>query len=315
MNIAVVGSVGTGGQRTALLEALTAAGGLAGEGGAVRVWLTDAVEEVPFVCGDYPVTAVFAPSGAADTPEALLPYLCALYTEHAPSLLIFAAGIRSRALAAALAHRLCGCVVQDCVGLGCVNGRVRLAKPVYSGNVLAEYEAERKPCLAVLRAHAFPAAPVSAGKTRCIRKGGTGRAEWLVSRSVAEEEDAGLAGARVIVAGGRGLRDEKDREMLEELAAALNGVTGASRPPVMNGLMGLERMIGQSGQIVSPDLCIAVGISGATPFLAGIAGAKTVVAINRDPDARIFLESDCGIVGDFREILPHVPVIARKNPV
>jgi electron transfer flavoprotein alpha subunit len=115
-----------------------------------------------------------------------------------------------------------------------------------------------------------------------------------------------LEDAQVIVAGGRGLGVPENFSLVEELAEALGGMAGASRPIVDDGWADASRQIGLTGKITRPALYVAAGISGASQHMAGCAAAKTLVAINRDPDAAIFRYARYGIVGDCLEILPEI---------
>jgi electron transfer flavoprotein alpha subunit len=119
-----------------------------------------------------------------------------------------------------------------------------------------------------------------------------------------EVEGIKLEDAAVIVSGGRGMGGAEAFAQLEELAKLLKGAVGASRPPCDNAWVPESFQIGLTGKIVSPDLYIAVAISGASQHLAGSSGSKTIVAINRDPEANIFKEAQFGVVGDWKAVLP-----------
>jgi electron transfer flavoprotein alpha subunit len=121
-----------------------------------------------------------------------------------------------------------------------------------------------------------------------------------------KEESKGirLEDAKVVVAGGGGIGGKEGFRLIEELAQTLRGAVGTSRVPCDEGWMPKNMEIGQTGHMVSPNVYIAVGISGAPQHFAGCSGSKCIVAINKDPDAHIFKESDLGLVGDYREALP-----------
>jgi electron transfer flavoprotein alpha subunit len=135
-----------------------------------------------------------------------------------------------------------------------------------------------------------------------------------VTAKVEEQMDiVSLENAKVIVCGGRGMGSSDSFSILEELARLLGGAVGASRPPCDAGWMSSTRQIGLTGKIVSPNLYIAVAVSGSSQHMAGCAESHTIVAINKDPEANIFAVAHYGIVGDYREILP--PFIRRTREI
>ncbi len=122
-----------------------------------------------------------------------------------------------------------------------------------------------------------------------------------------------LTSAELIVSVGRGIREKENIGMVEDLAAALGAELAASRPICDNGWLPMERQVGSSGQTVAPKVYLAIGISGAIQHLVGMKGAKTIVAINKDPEAPIFEVADYGIVGDLFEVVPALTEAIKKS--
>lgn len=192
-----------------------------------------------------------------------------------------------------------------------VESKDTFKRPIYAGNAIATVKALDSTVLASIRASAFPPAAVG-GSAAAVEEftGATtdsGNRTEFVSEELVTSERPELGAATRVIAGGRGLKDrETFDKLLEPLASKLNAAVGASRAAVDSGFCDNSLQVGQTGKIVAPELYIAVGISGAIQHLAGMKDSKTIVAINKDPDAAIFNVADIGLVGDLNEVIPEL---------
>jgi electron transfer flavoprotein alpha subunit len=190
-----------------------------------------------------------------------------------------------------------------------VESAVRFRRPIYAGNAIATVEVTALPVVATVRIASFE--PVENAMTRAPVEVVAPRAVLpqhtrFVARNVATSDRPDLQSARRVVAGGRGLGSAEGFRKLEQLAALLGAALGASRAAVDAGFAPNDLQVGQTGKIIAPDLYLAVGISGAIQHVTGIKDARTIVAINKDPDAPIFEVADIGLVGDLDAILPEL---------
>lgn len=180
--------------------------------------------------------------------------------------------------------------------------------PQYAGNVLATLRSPDRIKLLTVRASAFAAAgEQDACGVERIASGPATDAVRVVRREIAVSTRPELGAARVVVSGGRGLGSAAQYEaLLAPLADKLNAALGASRAAVDAGYAPNDRQVGQTGQVVAPDLYLAIGISGAIQHLAGMKGSRVIVAINKDEEAPIFQVADYRLVGDLFELVPQL---------
>jgi electron transfer flavoprotein alpha subunit len=245
------------------------------------------------------------------TPEQYAALLHDICLQVTPSVVLMAQGDMGRDVAPRLAAKTKATVTLDCTGIAVdeTTKELLLTKPVYGGNAVAVWASSRYPQVVTVRPGSVPAAHVDQSRNGEVSPMEPGPNSATIKTRLLEtmkNESVGLKleEARVIVAGGSGIGGEEGLKMIGELANILGAAVGVTRVPCDLGWTPISMEIGQTGHIVSPELYIAIGISGAPQHMAGCIGSKVIVAINRDAEANIFKVSDFGVVGDYHQVLP-----------
>ena len=232
-----------------------------------------------------------------------------------PAVVLMGQTAVGRDLAPRYAIRAGTAVAMDCIDLAVQDGKLVMTRPVYGGSAHAQYTSRTLPQVATVRAKSqepLEPDPSRQGEVRQLAVDVSGASSRVVARQEIKAEGLRLEDAKVIVSGGRGLGSAEGFEALNELAKVLGGAVGASRAVVDLGWAPITLQIGLTGKVVTPELYIAVGISGASQHLAGITGARTVVAVNKDRDADIFKVARYGAVVDWKPFLPALVEACRK---
>ena len=247
-----------------------------------------------------------------------------LINKYKPEIVLMGATGLGRDLAGAVATALKTGLTADCTGLT-IDKKMRLleqTRPAFGGNIMATILTETaRPQMASVRPHVMPKPEFQAGKKGELITESFNMPEDQIATKVLEikslltEGSVNIAGANVIVSGGRGLLSQENFKMLQELADLLGGVVGATRSAIDAGWMPHERQVGQTGKTVRPKLYIACAISGAIQHLVGMQDADHIIAINKDKTAPIFEVAHLGIVGDVFDIIPGVIEQLKKSGV
>jgi electron transfer flavoprotein alpha subunit len=266
-----------------------AAGAALGEVGADRVLVAETA-----AFGKY------APDGYAATAAAVV-------KTGGYGAVLVAATATGKDLAPRIAAALDAPLATDVTGVGFAGGKVTATRPVYAGRAIEELILDAPVAVLSVRPNTY--APGKAAKAGALGKAQPVEPARVVVREVkaAAQGKLDVAEASIVVSGGRGMKGPEHFALLENLARALGAAAvGASRAVVDAGWRPHAEQVGQTGKTVSPQLYVAVGISGAIQHLAGMKTAKVIVAINKDRDAPIFQVADYGIVGDLFEIVPRL---------
>jgi len=252
------------------------------------------------------------------TTDAYVSVISELVKANDPQILILGASVQGKDLAARLAASLDVGMAQDCTVFAIEDGNLVATRPIYAGKAYAK----------VTFQNSLPQMAAARPKVMSINEPDASRSAEVVDASftlddgdlktkvvdVAKDESGkvDLTEADKIVSGGRGMKDPENYKILEELADLIGASVGASRAAVDAGWRPHTDQVGQTGKVVSPNLYIACGISGAIQHLAGMSTSKVIVAINKDEDAPIFQKADYGVVADLFDVVPALTQEVKK---
>jgi electron transfer flavoprotein alpha subunit len=312
-------------QNRLTLQALGQARSLAGDRGRVTVVLlghqVEAAAKEYIARGAHRVLLVDHPQLVTYRTDLFTTIVSDLIQEHQPEIFLLGGSEFGKELAPRIAKRLGVGLTADCVSLDWDDQKKKLvaSSPAFGGHFLAHITwSDHRPSMATLSPGTFPEPPfdqsASGEIVRVEKQLDTSSSKINVISSVHDPHQAAkLEEARIVVAGGRGVRNSKGFDYIRELALLLGGEVGASRPAVDAHWTSGEQLIGQTGKTIKPELLITCGTSGAVQFTAAIRGAGTIVAINRDPHAPIFKIADFGVAADSLSLLPALITEAKNH--
>ncbi|WP_079509976.1 electron transfer flavoprotein subunit alpha/FixB family protein [Mesobacillus jeotgali] len=319
--VLVLGEARDGQLRNVSFEAIAAAKTVAEGGEVVGVLIGGSVSSLGndlYQYGADKVVTVEDAKLAQYTPDGFSQALMAVIEQESPEGIIFGHTSLGKDLAPKIASKLDSGLISDAVAVEEAGGNLVFTRPIYSGKAFEKKIVTDGLVFATIRPNNIAPLEKDAGKSGEVS---AVSAEIKDLRTIIKDvvrkatEGVDLSEAKVVVAGGRGVKSEEGFEPLKELANVLGGAVGASRGACDADYCDYSLQIGQTGKVVTPDLYIAAGISGAIQHLAGMSNSKVIVAINKDPEANIFKVADYGIVGDLFEVVPMLTEEFKKLKV
>ena len=263
------------------------------------------------------VVVAAAPALANYTADGYVAALSEIIGAVSPQLVLAGHTYQARDFMPKLATRLSRGLVSDCVAVTVEGDGFRFTRPVFQARLLADVETVgAAPHFATLQAGAARADAMQKGtapvQTRSVSIDGSAVRQRPDAPFKETKQAVDLTAAERIVSVGRGIKGPEHLDLVKQLADALGAEIAASRPICDNGWLPMDRQIGSSGQTVAPKLYLALGISGAIQHVVGMKGSRTIVAVNKDPEAPIFEIADYGIAGDLFEIVPALIAELRR---
>ncbi|WP_243297411.1 electron transfer flavoprotein subunit alpha/FixB family protein [Bacillus litorisediminis] len=308
--VLVLGEVKDGTLRNVSFEAIAAAKTIAGGGEVVGVLLGSAVSALGNELIQYGadrVVAVEHEKLASYTSDGFSQAFMAVYEQEKPEGIVFGHTALGKDLSPRIAGKLQNGLISDVTAIEEAGGNLLFTRPIYSGKAFEKKIITEGIIFVTIRPNNINALAIDESRSGEVS---TLAVDIKDLRTIVKEvvrkatEGVDLSEAKVIIAGGRGVKSKEGFEPLKELAKVLGGAVGASRGACDADYCDYSLQIGQTGKVVTPDLYIACGISGAIQHLAGMSNSKVIVAINKDPEANIFKVADYGIVGDLFEVVP-----------
>lgn len=252
------------------------------------------------------------------TTDAYVSVISGLVKEGDPAILLLGASVEGKDLSGRLAARLDVAMAQDCTVFAIEDGNLVATRPIYAGKAYAKVTFENSfPQMGTARPNVMSVAEPDASRSADIVDADFSLDDGELKTKVVDvvKDKSGkvdLTEADKIVSGGRGMKGPENYNILEELADLIGASVGASRSAVDAGWRPHSDQVGQTGKVVSPNLYVACGISGAIQHLAGMSTSKVIVAINKDEDAPIFQKADYGVVGDLFDVVPALTEAVKK---
>ncbi|XP_061630339.1 electron transfer flavoprotein subunit alpha, mitochondrial [Phyllopteryx taeniolatus] len=295
------------------LNAISAASKLGGEVSCLVAGTncTKVVEEISKVQGVKKVLVAQSDSYKGALPEELTPLILATQKQFNFTHICAGASAFGKNLLPRVAAKLDVAPISDIIEIKSPDTFVRA---IYAGNALSTVKCNEPVKVLTVRGTSFEAVPTEGGNAATetvAADSAVGVSEWL-EQNLTKSDRPELTSAKIVVSGGRGLKSGENFKLLYDLADKMNAAVGASRAAVDAGYVPNDMQVGQTGKIVAPELYIAVGISGAIQHLAGMKDSKTIVAINKDPEAPIFQVSDYGLVADLFKAVPEMTEALSK---
>jgi electron transfer flavoprotein alpha subunit len=319
--VLVLGEVREGALRNISFEALAAGKTIAEGGEVVGVIIGDSVSDLGKQLIHYGADRVVVVENdqlKQYTPDGYAQAFLAVVDSEKPEGIVFGHTALGKDLSPKIASKLNTGLISDATAVEISGGNIVFTRPIYSGKAFEKKIVTDGIVFATVRPNNI--APLEKDESRTGEVASV-QVDIKDIRTIVKEvvrkasEGVDLSEAKVIVSGGRGVKSAEGFKVLKELADVLGGAVGASRGACDAGYCDYSMQIGQTGKVVTPDLYIACGISGAIQHLAGMSNSKVIVAINKDPEANIFSVADYGIVGDLFQVVPMLTEEFKKLKV